>query len=209
MSDALLIDVRRNLSNGFTLSSAYTLSRIKSSSEGAFYVPNNQFNLHDEWAPTVGDQRHTFNVNGLWRLKYGFQLGGLYRFGSGQSYAVTAGSNPFFNGTTSNRTFLSTAKVYNNPASNYASSAAGYSLVKRDSFYGRPIYRVDGRLQKTFAIRERYRLIAITEVFNMLNHPNYGAYNTQITSASYGSPQQTTSQSYAPRTIQFAARFEF
>jgi hypothetical protein len=209
MSDALLVDVRRSFTNGFTIASAYTLSRLKGSSEGAFYVPNNQFNLHDEWAPSAGDQRHTFNVNGLWKLRYGFQVGGLYRYGSGQSYAVTSGSNPFFNGTTSNRTFLSTAKVYNDPASNYASTAAGYSQVKRNSFYGRAIYRVDSRLQKTFTIQERYKLIGIAEVFNMLNHPNYGAYNTQITSASYGTPQQTTSQSYAPRTIQFAARFEF
>jgi hypothetical protein len=155
------------------------------------------------------NQRHTFNVNGLWKLKYGLQLGGLYRFGSGAAQAVTAGSNPFFNGTTSNRTYLSTTKVYNNPSSNYLSSAAGYSIVGRDSFYGRPVHRVDGRLQETFTIADRYRIIPLVEFFNILNHPNYGAYNTQITSASYGAPQQSTSQSYAPRTIQFAARFEF
>jgi hypothetical protein len=71
------------------------------------------------------------------------------------------------------------------------------------------VYRVDGRLQKTFSIKERYKLMPIVEVFNMLNHPNYGGYNTTITNSTYGNPTQSTSQSYTPRAIQFAGRFEF
>jgi len=209
LNDELLIDVHRAFANGFMVAGAYTLARGKSTSDGAFDVPDNQFNLKDEWGPVSGDQRHTFNVNGLYQMKYGFELGGLFRAGSGAAYGVTAGSNPFGNGTTENRTFLATAKVYNNPAEIYASTAAGYDLVRRNSFYGRPVYRVDGRLQKTFSLKERYKLVPIVEVFNMLNHPNYGAYSTSITSNSYGTPVQDTSQSYCPRTIQFAGRFEF
>ena len=172
-------------------------------------MPDNQWNITNGWGPTVGDQRETFNTSAIYRLKYGFQVAGLFRAGSGSAYAVTAGSSPFFNGTSSNRTFLSTLKTYNRSTNNHPSIAPGYSTVDRDSFYGRPIYRVDGRLQKTFSLGERYRIVLMGEVFNFLNHPNYGSYTTDITSPQFGNPTQNTSLSYSPRTFQLAARFEF
>jgi len=208
LNDELLVDIHRAFSNGFTIASAYTLARGKSDTGGAFYVPDNQFNIQDGWGPVSGDQRSTFNVNGLYRMRYGFELGGLFRLGSGVASGASAGTNPFGNGG-SDRLFLATTKTYNNPANNYPSSAAGYDLVKYDSFTGRPVYRVDGRLQKTFSVKERYKLIPIIEVFNVLNHPNYGGYNTTVTNSTYGTPTQSTSQSYTPRCIQFAGRFEF
>jgi hypothetical protein len=213
MNDEMLVDIHRRFANNFTLAAAYTLARGKTNTSGAFYVPDNQFDIQDGWGPDSGDQRHTFNVNGLYRLKYGFELGGLFRAGSGAASSVSAGSQPFGDGG-SDRLYLATTTVYNNPKEDYPSpTAAGYNLVHYNSFYGRPVYRVDSRLQKTFSIKERYKLVPIVEVFNMLNHPNYASYDTNITtgtgSTAYGNPVQSTSQSYCPRTIQFAGRFEF
>jgi hypothetical protein len=136
-------------------------------------------------------------------------LSGAYHFGSGSDYGVTSGSNPFANGG-SNRTFLATAKVYDNPAWNYPNPVnAKYELVTRNAFYGQPIHRVDLRLSKTFVLKDRYRFIGIYEVFNVLNHANFGSYATSITTASFTNPAQNTNLEYEPRMMQLAGRFEF
>jgi hypothetical protein len=43
----------------------------------------------------------------------------------------------------------------------------------------------------------------------VLNHSNFGAYNTTITAASFGTAAQDTNLGYAARMMQFAGRFEF
>ncbi len=165
--------IKRRFSKGLMIAAAYTLAKIKDSSGGAFYLPNNQFNLDDEWSNGTNDQRNTLNLNGSYKLKWGFQLSGAYHFGSGADYQITAGSSPFANGGT-DRTFLATTKVYDNPAWNYADKInPKYELVMRNEFYGRPIHRVDTRLTKTFTVKDRYRFIAMYEVFNLFNHSNF------------------------------------
>jgi len=82
-------------------------------------------------------------------------------------------------------------------------------LLKVEAYLGKPIVRLDSRLAKTISIKERYRIIGQFEVFNLLNHANYGGYTTAITSAGYGLPAQSSDLSYTPRMLQLAARFEF
>jgi len=215
ITDSLLVSLRRRFASGAEVAAAYTLSKARDNTDGPFYVPNNQFNLGGEWGNAAADQRHTLNVSGSYRLKWGFQLSGLFRYGSGAAYGVTAGGSPFgiaapagSGGT--NRTFLATTKVYNDPSLNHVlATAPQYLVVDRNSFYGQPIVRLDSRLAKTISIKERYRIIGQFEVFNLLNHANYGGYTTAITSASYGLPAQSSDLSYTPRMLQLAARFEF
>ena len=207
--DGFQMEVRRRFAHGLLLAGGYTLSRVKDSSGGAFYVPNNQFNLQDEWSNGLDDQRHTLNLNGSYQLMWGFQLSGAYHFGSGAAIATTAGSGPFANGG-SNRTFLATAKVYDNPSLNYVYAPDPlYMITKRDGLYGQPIHRVDMRLSKSVRVKEHYRLVGILEAFNLFNRANYGSYNTSITSPSFAAPAQNLNLEYQPRMLQLAARFEF
>lgn len=191
------------------IAGAYTLSKIKDSSGGAFYLPDNQFNLNDEWSNGTNDQRHTLTINGSYQLKWGFTFSGVYHFGSGADYQITSGSNPFANGGT-NRTFLATAKVYDDPAWNYADPInAKYELVQRNAFYGQPIQRIDARLSKSFTLKERYKFVGIYEVFNLFNHANFGSYATSITTSSFTNPAQNQNLEYGSRSMQLAGRFEF
>ncbi len=206
----LQMSVRRRFAKGLTLSGGYTLARIKDSSSNAFYVANNSFNISDEWSNGIDDQRNTLNINGSYSMKWGFQFSGSYHLGSGADFADTAGTSPFGNGASSNRAFLATTKVYDNPSMNYADPLnRNYLLLKRNSFYGRPIHRVDLRLSKTFLVKERFRFIGIAEAFNALNHSNFGSYATSITTATFGAPAANSNLEYQPRMVQLAGRFEF
>ena len=208
--DGLQMGLQHRLSKGFTMGAAYTFARLKDSTTSPFYVPNNPSDFAAEWAHSPDDQRHTLALNTNYSWKWGLQGSLFYHFGSGQAFATTAGGNPFGNGSTANRTFLATAKTYNPAANNSpAMLATGYMITARDALNGRAVHRVDARLSKTIAIRERYRIVGIAEAFNLLNHANYGAYNGVITSAQYGAPATNSNLAYAARMLQLAARFEF
>jgi len=206
--DALQIGIQRRLSAKLSASAAYTFSRLKDSTTGPFYYPNNPFNIAAEWANSPDDQRHTLTFAGSYLWKWGFQLSGTLHYGSGQAYQTTAGANPF-GATVTNRLFPISAHTYNPPQYNSPSGVPGYMIVARDSLYGNPIERVDLRLSKTFSLKERFRFIPIVEAFNLFNHSNFGAYQAVVTSASYGSPAQNLDLAYAARMLQFAGRFEF
>ena len=206
----LQMSVRRRFAQRLTLSGGYTLARQKDSSGSAFYVANNSFNVSDEWGNGTGDQRNTLNVNGTYQMKWGFQFSGTFHFGSGADFSETAGTSPFGDGASSNRAFLATTKVYDNPSWNYADPLnPAYMLVKRNTFYGRPLEHLDLRLSKTFTFKEHIRLVGIVEAFNALNHSNFGTYQTSITTATFGQPAANTNLEYQPRMIQLAGRFEF
>jgi len=206
----LQMSVRRRFAHNLTLSGGYTLARQKDSSGSAFYVANNSFNVSDEWGNGTGDQRNTLNVTGTYQLRWGFQFSGSFHFGSGADFTDTAGTSPFGDGASSNRAFLATTKVFDNPAWNYVDpSNPAYMLLKRNSLYGRPLERLDLRLTKTFTIKEHIRLVGIAEAFNALNHSNFGSYQTSITSAVFGAPAANTNLEYQPRMFQLAGRFEF
>ncbi len=70
-------------------------------------------------------------------------------------------------------------------------------ITKRNGFVGQPIYRLDVRASKMFTLRERFHLVGQVEVFNLLNHSNFGAYQTAITSSSYGNPAANASLDYS------------
>ena len=82
-------------------------------------------------------------------------------------------------------------------------------LIPRDAFHGLPLYKVDLRLSRDFRFAERFTLTPMVEVFNLLNHPNYGSYGTSVNLANFGTPTQNLQDSYVPREFQFAFHFGF
>jgi len=138
-------------------------------------------------------------------------LSGSFHYGSGQNYQVTANQNPFNATGVDDRLFTSNAAYYGSPSNITPLTINGvaYDIVKRDSLIGNTIARLDMRLAKTITVKERYRFIPMVEAFNLLNHSNFGGYQTVVNVASYGAPTQNTNLAYAPRMLQFAGRFEF
>ena len=83
--------------------------------------------------------------------------------------------------------------------------------MDRNALRGRPIHRIDSRLQETIPVHERYKVILAVEAFNLLNHSNYGNYATVANNASFGTPASTSGNpvEFAPRQLQFIGRFQF
>lgn len=211
INDALQVSVQHRFSQSFSASAAYTLARLKDSTTGAFYYPNNQYDLAAEWANSPDNQLHTLTIAGAYQWKYGLSLSGSFHYGSGQNFATTANQNPFGLSGVTDRLFTASSAYYT-PPSNITQLTLGgvaYDLVKRDSLVGNSIDRVDLRLSKTFTVKEHIRFIPIVEAFNLFNHSNFGAYQTSINVSSYGTPVQNADLAYAARMLQFAGRFEF
>jgi hypothetical protein len=202
-------EVTRRFGDRWQVGTSYTLSKLKDSTGGAFAYPSNQFDLADEWGPSVDDQRHTLNFDGSLRLPFGLQTSTYYHLGSGAAFASIAPGNPFAYAGAANRAFPSTTAVFIGSEYLYPSKAPGYTNVKRNSLRGKAINRLDWRLTKTVAIRERWKATGVFEVFNVLNYQNYGTYLTNIGANTYGRPASNSNLAYAARMLQFAVRFDF
>jgi hypothetical protein len=162
------------------------------------------------------DQRHRATFNGIWDLGKGFQLSGLYFYGSGQRLSTTWGSDLRNTGGASYNILTPTGTT---PASLGAQCgctvkgqtlADGSFLLDRSQFVGSPIHRVDMRFQKRVNLGGRRNLEGMLEVFNIFNHQNYGSYTTTFSSAaSYGKPSFNSATAYLPRILQLGVHFTF
>jgi hypothetical protein len=147
--------------------------------------------LYDYYALSATDQRHRAVFNGIWDAGYGFQLSGLYFFGSGYRFNTTYGGDPRGTGVTGGRL------------------RPDGSIVPRTNFVGRPLHRVDVRVQRRFSFGGRAGVDGIVELFNVLNHANYGSYTTVESNARYGEPTSNTGIAYQPRMLQLGFRATF
>ena len=148
----------------------------------------------DDYGPAVTDQRHRAVFNGIWDVGYGFQLSGIYFYGSGEHFALTSGAG------------VSTTLM---GAAGSDRLRTNGTIVPRNSFIGRPIERLDTRLQRHFKAGPHVGADGILEVFNVFNRANYGGYVTNESSLQFGQPSSSTNLSYAPRSLQLGFRLTF
>jgi hypothetical protein len=149
--------------------------------------------LGGEYGLAETDQRHRAVFNGIWQVGYGFQLSGLYFFGSGQRLDTVCGGD----------------RRDVQGASPPSRLCANGSIVERNSFVQDPIHRVDMRVSQRVPLPGSLELDGILEVFNAFNRANYQSYTTDQSSPRYGLPNASTNISYAPRTLQLGFRLAF
>jgi len=144
-----------------------------------------------EYGLAATDQRHRAVFNGIWELPIGFQLSGVYFYGSGQRRATSAGADRRLTGDGDGRL------------------RADGSIIPRNAFIGSPIHRVDMRMQKRFGLGGRRSVDGLLEVFNLFNHSNFGSYTLTESNAQYGKPTQNLNVAYGPRAMQIGFRVAF
>jgi hypothetical protein len=140
------------------------------------------------------DQRHRLVFNGIWEVAHGFQLSGVYFYGSGQRTQVVCGCDARGLG-------ISTIDRLRDDGTG--------TIIPREAFVGQPIHRVEMRLQQRVSLSGRKSIDGFVEVFNLFNRANYGLYDTVETSPTFGQPLSSPSLSYAPRTVQLGFRLVF
>ena len=186
----------KRLSNRWQASGTYTLSWLYDSDplplsgleQVTFAVPPD---LGGQYGLATTDQRHRAVFNGIWDVGYGFQLSGLYFYGSGLRFASNYGGD-----------------LRQTGRSNGLLRPNG-TIVPRNSFVGDPIHRVDMRILRRFPLRGRARLDGILEIFNLFDHANYGTYTLAESNPSYGRPALSTNVAYKPRMLQLGFRATF
>jgi hypothetical protein len=82
-------------------------------------------------------------------------------------------------------------------------------LVPRNALQGLPLHKVDLRLTKQVNLGGGANVSLMAEVFNLLNHDNFGSYVGTVNTATFGEPRASTGNAYVPRSGQLAFRVAF
>jgi hypothetical protein len=212
---------RNNLQGGVTYT--YMLF-MHDDTTGFQYQGNNPFDPQAEWARSTEFQRHTVRANAIYRLPYDFSVAGAYVYGSGNFFSTSVSLNPF--GHTGGPFRLNSGapitipeSVAVRPGSQDLVSVRDRfdgpgviernALVPRNALQGLPLHKVDLRITKDVRLPGGMKLTGIAEVYNLFNHENFGAYNAQVNSPTFGQPRQNLVNSYLPRVWQFAFKVAF
>jgi hypothetical protein len=148
--------------------------------------------LGGEWTLAAGDQRHRAVFNGIWDIGFGFQLSGLYFYGSGERLNTTFGGDTRLQGLNSSNRVRPDG-----------------TIVPRNDFVGEPLHRVDVRLQQRIRLGARASVDGLVEVFNLFNRENFGSWVTVESNRNFGRPTFNNNQAYQPRIVQLGFRVAF
>ena len=195
-SHALQTAFTKRLSNRWQASGSYTLSWLYDQSSpavsGTERVPFPVApDLGGEYTLAATDQRHRATLNGIWQVGRGFQLSGLYFYGSGQRFVTTWGGDLRQCGQGCDRL------------------RPDRTIVPRNNLVGLSIHRVDVRLQQRFRIVGRLTIDGMLEAYNLLNHENFGSYEGRESNPNFGQPIPLFSLAYQPRMLQLGFRTTF
>jgi len=206
----------KRYSDNWQLTTSYTLAYFKDAypRRDQWFIGSDGFATHEPialaLAPDMGgeytysesDQRHRVTANGIWDVGGGFQVSGIYFYGSGERFRQFSGVDRRGEGGQA----PSGSQV---GGSNEQRLRADGSIVPRNGFVGDPIHRVDLRLQQRVPLLKRVSADGIFEVFNLFDRANYGSYTLDESSRAFLQPAQNANLAFAARTLQLGFRLTF
>lgn len=172
----------------FNLNANYTYSHTLDNGNFTTFInlPQNQFDYAAERANSNQDVRHRFVANftatgpesNRWLRRWEFSS--IVTIQSGRPFTLFAGNDTF-----GDLAGQSTDRVGGPPlpTPNCQTAANCSSTVPRNTYFGDPLRTWDLRLTRYFQFKERYRLDASVDGFNILNRAN-----VDEVSSVYGSP---------------------
>jgi len=191
----------KRFSNRWQASGNYLLSQLKDSKPNPVsgltgLVPFDVArDLGEDYGPAETDQRHRMTLNGIWEVWGGFQVSGLYFYGSGDRLQLEPD--------TADPRDLGDDGDYPNRR------RADGSIVPRNDWPGPSIHRVDMRLQQRIPVGPRVRLDGQLEFFNVFNRFNPSGFETDEGNRRFGEPTESSNIAYRPRVLQLGFRLAF
>ena len=172
---------------------SYTWSRAMDNvGEFFFSAPIDNANIWRDYGRSDDDQRHRVVFDGALH-RHGFQLSGMLQYYSALPWNITTGST----------TIQGTA----------ARPLVNGDFIGRNVGTGNDLFSLSTRVSRTFALSERWRMEAMAESFNALNHRNNLTRNGTFGAGAYPlAPAAAFGQVTAvndPRSVQLALRLRF
>ncbi|MBM3793455.1 MAG: TonB-dependent receptor [Acidobacteria bacterium] len=189
----------------------------------------NFYDLRSNHALSDGSLLHVFNVNAVYELPRlansaaamrhaigGWQVSTIFNAQSGSPINLThptgiSGTRPDYVGGQLTLGDYRQTLIYLNRAAfaavpeNNLGNAIRLGNLGRNALRGPGRWVADISFGKNFNVKERYRFQVRADLFNALNHTNYGNPDTNIESANFGRIASTA----GAREIQLNARFVF
>jgi hypothetical protein len=196
-------------------------------------TPQDPRNRRADWSNSVSDLRHHVNIAATYDLPFGpgkplasgrgfgshilrdWQIGGIAVMQSGLPFTVTYSGSPSNTGAGTRANLVpnvspypqqQTINLWFNPAAFTTPPAFTYGNVGRNTLNGPALYNLDASVSRRFAFTERKSLSFRWEMFNALNHPQFGLPASIVGVGGAGS---ITSSQRANRQMQFALRLAF
>jgi hypothetical protein len=115
----------------------------------------NAFNFKQDYGYAAIDIRHQLTMNSTYDLPFGITVGGIFRARSGLPINPRVGTDVNSDGVNSDRPFQRPGQIF-----------------ARNFFRNRGTSQLDMRVMKSFTFRERLKLQASAEIFNLMNADN-------------------------------------
>ena len=231
MYNGLQISVERRFATGLLFGLAYTYSRSYDNTSSLTDVLPNSYDDRSYWGLSDFDHTHVLIFNYIYELPFlkgssswtrrllgNWEISGVYQAQDGTPFSVRknvdyagvgAGSgNQFWNLTGDPHiavTSFTNSAVWFNKAAFGQPAPGTFGVQKRNLLRNPGFWNVDMGLRKNFPTFEQQLLQMRFEVFDLLNHPNWGGANADPTSGSFG---LVTSKS-GNRVLQIALKYIF
>ncbi len=236
--NAMLASLEHRFSHNYTLLANYTYSHCISEADftGEITGPifENPYNLAQDKGSCAFDVRHIFNASfvgmsphiggAFWgKILGGWQFAPIIQAHTGLPFDITSGVDNSKTGVGRDRPVQVLSDIYNSSwgsnlpqylnAAAFVPNAVGtFGNVAHNAAVSPGTFEFDASLSRIFAFRERWRLEARAEGFNVINHTNFAAPSGNLNST-FG--RITATQSSGPgqqgtnRIIQFALKLHF
>src|SRR5262249_53449241 len=209
---------------------AYTYSRSQDNTSSLTDVLPNAYDDRAYWGRSDFDRPSVFIANAVYAIPFFkgsstwtrrmlgiWELSGIFQAQTGTPFSVRnnldyagvgAGSGNQFWNLSGNPNieptpFTDSAVWFNKNA--FSVPLAGFGVQPRNSLRNPGFWNADGAIRKNFPTFEHQLLQFRFEIFNILNHPNWGGANSNPTSGSFG---MVTSKN-GNRVIQLALKYIF